>query len=70
MTSKLLLASAALIGLAISSVGANSSTYGRLSYRHHRSHSSQYRNYEPGLGLRKQTATGGPSGGSTKGGGK
>ena len=69
--SKLLLAAAALAGLTAITTGADAQGYG-YRHRYHRQGYSRFTgrtpNYTTGLGLQKQTATGGPSGGSPYGG--
>ncbi len=69
MITRVLVASAALLILASTSMDANARRrgYHRAAYSNV---TGRTRNYGPGLlGLRKQTRTGGPSGGQTTSGG-
>ena len=68
MIGKLLIASATLLLVAAPTIEANARPYG---YARHggRGFAARRPNYAQGLGLRKQTRTGGPAGGSTNGGG-
>ena len=69
-TSKVLLAVAAMASLVAVSASADAQSYRRGYHRHGYSRfNGRARNYSVGLGLRKQTRTGGPAGGQSSGGG-
>ena len=69
MIIKVLFASAALFGLASTTLDASAQGYGYHRRHYYGLHARRAPGQIYGLGLRKQTRTGGPSGGSTNGGG-
>ena len=69
MMRKLFVASATLLLLASTSMDASARRVGVYRSSGRNSITGPNRNYMRGLGLRKQTRTGGPAGGQTNGGG-